>query len=280
MTRFLTSLSEVASDYGAIVLDQWGVLHDGCAPYPLAVSTLSKLKDQGHVLAVLSNSGKRAAPNAARLTRMGYPSRLFDLVMTSGEALWRAFDAGKMPFSKLFPIARAPGDAEDWAKGLDVSFAAIEQAEAVLLMGLPDGSPPDAFEDVLAVALDLGLPVLCSNPDRRAPRAAGTTVLSPGSLADRYTASGGEVRFVGKPHCPVFRAVEAALDLPPGKFLMVGDSLEHDIAGADAAGWHGLFIRGGLYAEKFAGGRIEETLSELVQIQGTPKPDYTLDTLG
>ena len=279
MTKVLASLSEVASDYDAIVFDQWGVLHDGSAPYPLAVETLAALKADGHRLAVLSNSGKRADVNEAQLSRIGFPADLFDCVMTSGEALWQAFAAGEMPFTKLHAITRAPGDAEAWAGRLELSFLPVEKAEAVLLMGLADTAGAGAFADVFSAALERGLPVLCANPDKTAPRAGGVTLVMPGTLAQDHANTGGEVRYIGKPHGQVFGAVEAALGLAPERILMVGDSLEHDIAGADAAGWHSVFICGGLHAARFRSGDIASNVAALADAMATPLPRYTLDTL-
>jgi len=277
VTQVLDTLSEIASDYGAVVFDQWGVLHDGSAPYPCAGPALATLVDAGHTLAVLSNSGKRATVNAAQLEAIGFPSALFACVMTSGEVLWRAFAAGGLPYEKLYAITRAPGDAEDWADGLGVAFVPVAEAEALLLMGLADTAGASAYADVFAAALERRLPVLCSNPDRTAPRAGGTSVVMPGTLAQHYADNGGDVRFIGKPHLEVFRAVEEALDLSPENILLVGDSLEHDIAGARAAGWHSVFVQGGLHAKSFGTASPEDTLAELAHSLNAPPPEFTLD---
>ena len=55
---------------------------------------------------------------------------------------------------------------------------------------------------------------------------------------------------------------------------MVGDSLEHDIAGAFDAGWQTLFVQGGLAVSDFASGPARPTLARLAG--DTPMPDYTL----
>ena len=60
---------------------------------------------------------------------------------------------------------------------------------------------------------------------------------------------------------------------------MVGDSLEHDIAGAHGAGWRSVFIRGGLHADQFAQGDIIENIGALARDMDSPLPDYTLDLL-
>ncbi|MGR3502507.1 TIGR01459 family HAD-type hydrolase [Pseudaestuariivita sp.] len=278
MTRALQHLAEVAGDYDAIVLDQWGVLHDGSVPYPNAVSALRTLKGTGHRLAVLSNSGKRAAPNAARIAGIGFPEGLFDVVMTSGEALWRDCQSGRVPEARFYPIERAPGDAAAWAEGLDLHLVSdLSDAEAILLMGLPDGSTEDDWSSVMGSALTRGLPVYCSNPDKASPRAGGQTVVSPGALAHAYAAKGGVVTFYGKPHRPIFEAVAEALGSQ--RLLMVGDSLEHDITGAAGAGWDSLFVEGGLYAARFDRSDRDAALRALIAETGHPAPTYRIEDL-
>lgn len=281
MVRHLDSLDAVVGDVGAIVLDQFGVLHDGTAAYPGAVRALERLGAAGARLAVLSNSGKRAAPNAARIAAMGFAGIRFDTVMTSGEALWQDIAAGRVPGGVLCAIERAPGDAADWAAGLNVALTRDPaRADAILLMGLPDGADTAAARAVLDVALARRIPVLCTNPDRAAPRAGGVTVTSPGTLAHAHAAGGGTVRFYGKPHAPVFHALETALGLPPERLLMVGDSLEHDVAGALAAGWRAVFVMGGLHAADFASGAgVDAVLARLAAAASAPLPDFILPEL-
>ncbi len=277
MTRFLESMGELAEEYDAIVLDQWGVLHDGSSPYPSAVEALTTLHRKGARLAVLSNSGKRAAPNSARIADMGFPETLFEFVMTGGEALWRDMNDGKISERRLFPIERTPGDAAVWASGLDVALTdRVEMADALLLMGLPDGSDRESHRTTLAHARERGLPLLCSNPDRISPRANAFAV-SPGVLAQAYRDSGGEVRFYGKPHPPVFRALSIALATE--RLVMVGDSLEHDIAGAADAGWDTVFIRGGIHAPAFRCDDVAASLERLIEAEGAITPSYSLEVL-
>ncbi len=280
MVTRLQSLGDVASQFDAIVLDQWGVLHDGTTPYKDAVQTISKLHQAGTRLAVLSNSGKRAAMNSARIAGMGFAVDLFDLVMTSGEALWRDIHAGTVPERVFCAVEGASGDARNWVEGLQVALVDTpENADAVLLMGVPDKGT-EAASALMARALNCGLPVYCTNPDRASPRAGGVTVISPGTLAHDYASRGGRVHFYGKPHLPVFTAVANALQVAPNRLLMVGDSFEHDITGGAAAGWATAFIEGGLHADMFTGASDPiQSVQDLCQSHGCPLPDFTLPTL-
>lgn len=278
MTRAIQSLSEVAHFYDVIVLDQWGVLHDGTSPYPNALAALDGLRSAGTRLAVLSNSGKRAAPNAGRIADMGLPEHLFEQVMTSGEALWRDIEAGRITQSSFLPIERSEGDALAWSEGLDITLVAdITDADAVLLMGLPDTGELDDWQDVLASAAAKRMTIYCSNPDLASPRADGKTVVSPGALAQRYEAIGGRTIYYGKPHKPIFTALQHALNAR--RLLMVGDSLVHDIAGAAAAGWDSVLVQGGLYADAFAAGHADAVLADLCTAKALTQPTYRIEML-
>ena len=277
MVQLIDSISVVADQFDAIVLDQWGVLHDGSAPYPSALEALAFLRDRK--LGVLSNSGKRATPNAARIASMGFDITCFDTIMTSGEALWLLFAHQPGAPRTVFPIQGKEGDAAAWAQGLTLSIVDdIAQAEAILLMGLPDGSAPDSYDAVLASALDRGLPIYCSNPDLTSPRGGGAYVMSPGALAVRYRDMGGAVHLFGKPHLPIFSAMQAALGCAPDRILMVGDSLHHDIHGANDAGWASLLIRAGVHAP-YIGPDMAHDITALAAEAGTAPPTYSLSDL-
>ncbi|TQM89523.1 TIGR01459 family HAD-type hydrolase [Roseinatronobacter monicus] len=280
MVARIDSLLDIAPRFDAIVLDQWGVLHDGTTPYPGAIHALSELRQSGVRLAVLSNSGKRAEPNSCRIAGMGFSPDLFDLIMTSGEALWRDIHSDAVPERVFCPVEAAVGDARRWAEGLDIMLVDDpSHAQAMLLMGLPDQVSPRAAT-LMQDALRRGLPVYCTNPDRASPRAGGVTVASPGALAHDYAQAGGRVIFYGKPHRLVFAAVALALDVAPARLLMVGDSFEHDIDGAASAGWSTAFVEGGLHAAAFADPADPlQTVQALCSTQGCSLPNFTLPTL-
>ena len=276
MTRSLDSLIEVAGDFDAIVLDQWGVLHDGTNPYPGAVEAVERLKAATR-LAVLSNSGKRADLNRNRIAAKGFAPDLFDLVMTSGEALWMDLSM-QGDAIRLYAIEAAPGDAAAWAQGLKTALVEDPtEADAILLMGLPDHADIATYESLLSNAGTI--PIYCTNPDRASPRAGGVTVTSPGALAHAHADAGGDVAFYGKPHAAVFRAVERMLGVTSDRLLMVGDSFEHDIAGGHGAGWSTAFIESGLHAAHFRNTERLAAVQALASAENAPPPNFTLRSL-
>lgn len=291
MTRHLQTLQQALDEFDVAVLDQWGVLHDGSTPYPHAASAMTMLARHGKKILVLSNSGKRAAPNLARIERIGLPTETISRVITSGEALWEDLSAqqltigGRVP-KRIYPICGKENDARQWAAGrsqIELTDKLDSSVDAIMLMGLADGTLLDAYDDVFSIAIELKTPLVCSNPDKTSPRASGL-VVSPGALADRFHQMGGEVVWYGKPNANIFRAVQRTFpELPANRFVMVGDSLEHDIAGAQAVGIASAFIRDGIHAHDFTNATSETLISEicdrLVAQAGIRPPDFSLKYL-
>ncbi len=291
MTRHIQTLRQALGEFDVAVLDQWGVLHDGSTPYPHAASAMTMLARHGKRILVVSNSGKRAALNLARIEGIGLPADTITKVITSGEALWedlaecRLTIRGSVP-RRVYPICDQEDDAHQWAVGCNeiVITATLDASvDAIMLMGLADGTPADAYDEVFRNALELRTPLICSNPDKTSPRASGL-VISPGALADRFQQMGGDVVWYGKPHANIYRAAQRSFpELDCNRFLMVGDSLEHDIAGALEMGFASAFVRGGIHANDFTGASSETLITEicdrLVAQTGIRPPDFSLPYL-
>src|SRR5206468_5626173 len=167
---YVEGLSAIAAHFDHVLLDQWGVLHDGRRVLPGVPAAVAGLRAGAKTILVLSNSGKRAADNVERLAALGLPRGSLDFVMTSGEATWRALQRAESgPFGKLgrrcLLIAR--GGDRSIVHGLDLDL--VEQAgtaDFILLAGLDDGfSDPALWPAILDEAARRGLPMICANPD-------------------------------------------------------------------------------------------------------------------
>ena len=267
--RPVAGLSEIAGGFDAILFDQYGVLHDGRRAFPGAADAARRAREAGLRAAVLSNSGKRAAANAERLARLGFPSDLFDAVVTSGEAC-RARLAADLASGDLaegaavFVVAR--GAAEEALTGLPLQLAEAPGEAALVLIA---GRAPERVsleEDVarLAPLAARGVPAFCANPDARMYADHGPAP-GPGALAQAYAAAGGAVTWFGKPHRPIFEAALGALGDPdPARVLMIGDSPDHDVAGAQAVGCATLLVTEGVQAGAAAAVAPDFTIPRLV----------------
>jgi HAD superfamily hydrolase (TIGR01459 family) len=253
----ITGLGAIADRFDHVLLDQWGTLHEGRAILPAAYDCVAKLRHAGKRVLALSNSGKRADDNQKRLAALGLPREAYDGVLSSGEVAWTGLRArDREPFKNLgqacFLITR--GHDRSIVHGLDLGIVGdVRDADFILLGGLDDAAAqPDQWRDCLSAAAMRKVPMLCANPDLVMFGAKGL-IPAPGALAAVYQSLGGTVRFVGKPHAPIFDAALARLGHPePKRVLVVGDSLAHDIAGGRAAKMLTVLIRSGVHREALA----------------------------
>lgn len=244
----IPGLAAVAARFDAFLVDQFGVLHDGRAAFPGAAEALRRLKEAGKRVAILSNSGKRAAPNAARLAALGFPPALYDHLVTSGEAAHAWLGAHAAPGARVFALAR-DGD-RSIIEGLGLSETVDPgAADLLLIAGVePERMDRAAHAALLAPLAARGVPCICANPDLAMYLGAGRAFAA-GAVAADYAAAGGPVLWFGKPHRPIFDHALALLGVrDPARALMIGDSPAHDCAGAAAAGCGWALVEGGAQA--------------------------------
>lgn len=252
-TRSITGLREVAEHYRAFYVDQFGVMHDGKRPLPGAIEALTQLTRRGKRVIILTNSGKRAVDNVARVLAFGFPPESFSALVSSGEVAHTAIRTGSLgaPFrarSRVYVVGRTGDDY-----GLDdlgLRFAAdAAQADMLLIMGsdCPRASLDD-YRRLLAGAAAKGIPALCCNPDIMMVTPTGRHP-APGAIARVYAALGGKVTYVGKPGPAIYHAAADLADAEQRQTLAIGDSLDHDVLGAAQFGIDTLLLRGGVLAD-------------------------------
>jgi HAD superfamily hydrolase (TIGR01459 family) len=254
--RSITGLGEIALAYDALILDLWGVLHDGAKPFPGVVDGLTQLKRHGKRIAVLSNAPRRAAHVEKRMNQIGIPPGLYDHVHSSGEETWQHLVRRDDPFyaalgRRCYHIG--PERDDSMLTGTDLQrVAGIDEAEFILNTGPSDWDETvEQYEPLLQSALARVLPMVCANPDLVVIQ-GGRRSICAGAVALRYEALGGRVRWHGKPYPSVYAACFALLGLADRRrILAVGDSLRTDIAGANAAGIDSVLVTGGIHAEEF-----------------------------
>ena len=251
-----TRLADLIGTFDTFFVDQFGVLHDGQQLYDGAAEALCSIRARNRRVVLLSNSGKRSQPNSERLRDLGISPDCYDLLVTSGEVAWHMLSEEKLQ------VPRRPDGRlrclllERAADGSAIAGLGYEQvdngADADLVMIA--GSEGDRltladYRQCLAPAAERKVPALCTNPDKIMLTASGPC-FGPGRIGELYEQLGGTVTWIGKPFPDIYRAaIDAIGAASTDDILCVGDSVEHDIAGAHGAGLTSALVRSGILAE-------------------------------
>lgn len=283
MMEQVDSIDELTDRYELFLFDQFGVLHDGHVHYDGMHATLERLKQAGKATGVITNSGKREEYNRQRLARFGYEAELFDLVVSSGEVAWCQLSgqgSAQLPAldqdtpERVLRVSR--GNDRSAVEGLSiVETDNPEMAGLVLIAGCnSEAMSLQAYNRWLAPAARRGVPALCTNPDRQMLIGGGRKAFGPGQIAESYAANGGPVTYVGKPWPAIYAFACERLGIEREKTLCIGDSLEHDIAGAQAAGCDSLLVATGVHESLGT-----QALGELAE-QLSVRPDWMIRRKG
>ena len=271
----LPGIAGLIDRFDVFFLDQYGVLHDGAAPYPGALQCLRMIRTAGRKIVILSNSGKRAAENERRMAQLGFVPDMWDLFLSSGEAAWRMFAEGVdfRPGMKCFLVSR--DNDRSAISGLGVEAVKDAAQADVILLTASEGDRLDLehYRRLLAPAATSGVPCICTNPDKIMLTRAGPK-FGAGRIAEIYEEMGGRVTWIGKPFPAIYEAAMQAVGRPQkSRVLCIGDSPEHDIAGAKSAGLASALVRTGIHA-----GMSDHELLALCQQHGAI-PDFILPGL-
>ncbi len=250
MTQEISGLAEIAGAFDGVLVDQYGVLHDGCAPFAGARRCLEALNLRDVPVVVLTNSGKTASFNRDRLVRLGFAPDLFKSVVSSGDLvraeITRRLDSGVLRRgARVAMLSR--GDDAGAIEGLAVRNSAIgPEVDLFIIAGVePEHCDRAGYRTRLAPLAARRVPAICANTDR-VMYVDGGVDFGAGAVAEDYAAAGGPIITVGKPGAAMFTAALDALGaIPPSRVLMIGDSIEHDVAGAARVGCATLFVRQG-----------------------------------
>ncbi len=244
----VNNLSIVIHRYDALILDLWGVVHDGTHLYEGVHDALVKLKEVGKKVIFLSNAPRRDHKVMAVLEHLGVSRDLYVEAMSSGEMGYRWLQGGYSPWGKKYFYIGPPKD-EDILDGLDFSRAQ-ELYDADFLLNVGFGSESQDSENwlpILSVAQAQGLPMLCLNPDLEVVKQTGERFECAGVLAQMYEGLGGKVTWFGKPYPAVYEhCFDVLRPTPKQRILAIGDSLETDIPGAQNAGIDSILVTGGI----------------------------------
>ena len=249
-----TTLEDLACQFDAFFVDQFGVLMDASGPYPFAINAIKQLSEYNKPIILLSNSGKRAEQNCERLEKLGFDLNLFTAVITSGEvAYWtikNKFADESVTNPKIYLISRDADTSPINALSCELAENTNEADYLIIAGSESDRRPLSYYISLLEPLATREVPAFCTNPDL-IMLTQNETSFGAGLIAKEYERMGGAVTWFGKPHLLIYKfALNKIHEIETKKVLCIGDSLEHDIRGSFNANCSSALVKTGIATTK------------------------------
>ncbi len=249
------SIEEIINKYDTFILDQWGVIHDGKIGYAHAKAAIEYLEYKNKNLVIVSNSSKRKKTSAQRLPGLGFNQKAFKEVLTSGEMIWQMiFNLMQTKLKKkncLHIFDERKEDGLNFRNGLDEIYFVenVNEADFIIACTPYHNSKPIDYIPMLNAALKKGLIMFCANPDFQTIEGNINTFCM-GVIAELYKRIGGEVIIKGKPEIDIYIESTKCVDLNKSKTVAIGDSLFHDIKGAQKFNIDSVLVKSGIHQKE------------------------------
>jgi HAD superfamily hydrolase (TIGR01458 family) len=245
----------------AVLIDIDGVLTVSWRPLPGAVQAVTRIRDAGLAVALLTNTTSRTrASIASTLADLGFPVGVDDIF--TAPSLTAAYLADRYPGARC-ALLNSGDIGEDLA---GVTIVDDDSEPDVVVVG---GAGPEfsytALDRVYGY-LQRGARLVAMHRNLYWRTDRGLQLDTGAFLVGLEQAARVEAEVVGKPADAFFAAALAGVDAAPGEALMVGDDLDADVLAAQRNGITGVLVRTG----KFSADTLKAT--------GTA-PDHVLDSV-
>jgi HAD superfamily hydrolase (TIGR01459 family) len=257
--KHISGLKEIIDQYDGYIIDLYGVIHNGKDLYHTTEQALKYLRANNKKVIFLSNAPRPNSFTLDTMNKMGLELQ-DELIITSGDLVRAQLtNPSDHIFSKMGKKFYQLGYEKNPTLLADVetSFARvdnIEEADFVLITAyIPEAEKKEKglgiYDHIIEQAVKRGLPGICVNPDKIAPHGDSFNYTA-GSFAKRYEEMGGKVDYYGKPYPIAYEKIfEIFSDegINKDKLLMIGDSLETDILGANNVGIDSMLVMSGTH---------------------------------
>ena len=248
----ISRLKDIYNKYDHFILDQWGVMHDGNSGFLNAINCINELFSTNKILTIISNSSKRKNLTAHRLIDFGYDKNHFKEIITSGEMIWKSlvnesFKETQNLGKNFYHIANNAKDNNiEFLSGLEkfIPVNSVENSNFILGCTPFESSKVIDYIPILNCALKKNIPFICANPDYDTLDGnTGKLEFCVGTISKLYQNMGGKTFYLGKPSKEIYNeAIKSQKNVKKSRILAIGDSLYHDIKGANNFGIDSLLI--------------------------------------
>ena len=249
-------MSTLAQEHDCLLLDLDGTVFRGHEPTTGAVETLATVR--ARILFVTNNASRGPAEVAQHLQEMGFSAEPDD-VATSAQSAANLLAAQLRPGAVVLVVGTDALADEVSRVGLKAVRQWADGPVAVVQGHSPQTSWADLAEAALAIRS--GALWVAANVDVTLPSERGLLPGNGSMVAALRAATDREPQVAGKPQPKLLNDAMARGDFRAP--LVVGDRLDTDIAGANAAGLPSLMVLTGV-----------STADDVVRAAVAERPDY------
>jgi glycerol-1-phosphatase len=232
-------VKSLAQEYDCLLIDLDGTVFRGRQPTEGAVESLDEVNSRK--LFVTNNASRSADEVAAHLRELGFTAAAADVV-TSAQSAAHLLAAQLSPDSRVLIVGTEALANEIAAVGLR-PVRRFDDDPVAVVQGLSTTIGwPDLAEAALAIRA--GALWVAANVDPTLPTERGLVPGNGSLVAALRTATGAEPKVAGKPSPSLMTDAVARGDFRAP--LVIGDRLDTDIEGANAAGLPSLMVLTGV----------------------------------
>ena len=251
-----------------VLLDVDGVLVTSWEPLPGAVEAVARLREVGTPFLLVTNTTTRSR---ASLAEDLAPFEVGPDEILTAPIATAAYLRAAHPGARVHVLGTG-----DVTEDLDSVELVDEDADVVVIGGAsePDPGHPDTtftyenLDRAFRMLLD-GAPLVAMHRNLSWKTKRGVVLDSGAFVVGLERAAKVEATVVGKPSAAFFRASLERLGVPAERALMVGDDVEADVLGAQAAGVGGVLVRTGKFRpEHLQAGRPDHVLDSIADLPG------------
>ena len=273
----LKSLKEIEDKYDIFFIDLWGVIHNGLQLFESIENVLNRLKKKNKVIFFITNAPRRSFVIADQLNDFGLSKNFYDRIISSGEITWLSL---KKNYEKKKCFMIGPPRDYHLVEGLDIEVVEDYSNGVDIIINTGPWGDDDILEnytDLLNSLIKFNSLMICSNPDKTVIRGKNFMICA-GLLAEYYEKIGGKVIYYGKPHSNIYEFCYKLIE-GENKILVIGDSLENDIKGANLQKLDSVLITDGIHREVNNNKDIDkEKLDDLIKKKNI-KPKFVMRKL-
>ena len=231
------------ADLDGLLLDIDGVLSVSWQPVPGSIDAMRWIGERGLPYRLITNTTTHTRRDlAATLNDAGFdvgPEQIVTAVVATATHL-RAHHPG----ARVFVLS--DGDAGEDLEG--VTLTGPDEADIVVIGGACDDFTYDTLNTVFQRLMD-GAVLVGMHRNLFWRTSTGWALDGGAYIAGLEEATGIPATICGKPAPEYFASALTLMGVAPDRALMVGDDIDNDVSGAQAAGIRGVLVRTGKFRD-------------------------------